>query len=360
MRLREDSHLDLPQAIEYRSHGDLEIQTRRQVKRHGELPPELAGSLPELIRETGCDDWKLARAPLPRRESTIYFLRSAQFRLPGLVLKIYRKDAVGKNLAKSLHVAATHYHLAATELHAVPEPVAYLAAANALAMEWIHSPVAGSLLKKSFQASHAREALSRRAAEWLHWFHGQSGVEQESFDAGYFTTRLEKTLIRSQEALRRDPFLAKCVQMACRIATDMHGQEIPHAAAHGDFTPFNLFSQGERIIGFDYQIKYRMPVSHDICRFLGYLASARYGLERRAGICEYGCRMCDLESFMAAYPPGRVLLENGLWLRLQFMELTRRSVALNQPAANRGVRPFRALKRAGLRRDLHQIIGSLR
>lgn len=332
------------------------------MRQRGELPPELADCLPELIHETGSDDWEMARVPLPRRESIVYFLKSPQIRLPGVVLKIYRKGAVGKKLAKSLHEAGKYYHLKATALYAVPEPVMSFTRANALAMEWIEAPVAGSLLRKGFHTRRTRDALNRRAAAWLHWFHEQSGIASEPFDADYVTARLEKAVAKVHpvaEAMRQDPFLGTCVQTACRLAREMHGKLVPHATAHGDFTPFNLFIDGKRTIGFDYQIEHRLPVSHDVCRFLVYLESARFGWARADELKEYGCRTRDLETFMEAYPTGRPLLENGLWLRLQFMETTRRWVTLSLPSAKRRIQPLRALQREGLRRNLRLALRSL-
>lgn len=328
----------------------------------GELPPELAGILPELIRGTGSDAWKMARAPLSRRESTIYFLRSPQFRLPGVVLKVYRQDAVGKKLARSLHEAGGPYHLAATAEHSVPEPLMFFSGANALAMEWIDAPVAGSVLRKGLHTRRTRDALNRRAAGWLHWFHTQSGIAQEPLDAEYFTARLEKSLARmppDAAASREGLFLANCVELACRLAREMHGVQMPHATAHGDFTPFNLFSQGRRTIGFDYQIKHRLPVSHDVCRFLVYLGAASLSRARSDEMKTSGCRTRDLEIFVAAYPPGRELLESGHWLRLQFMEVTRRLVSLTLAPANGRSKSRRALERSGLRQDLRHMIGSL-
>lgn len=329
----------------------------------GKLPEELSGVLPELFRQTRCEDWETMRSPLPRRDCTVYFLRSRQFRLPELILKIYRKDAVGKMLAKSIHKQSLRFSRAGTAEFAVPEPVMFIQDENTLAMEYINAPLAGSLLRKGFHSKQTRESITRKSAGWLRWFHGQSELGSEPFDAARFNRRLAKTLekvsTQNPTALSRDPFLNTCVEFAGKIATGMDGVLMPHARVHGDFTPFNLFAHGDKTIGFDYQVKHRQPISHDICRFLLYLELSQIIPTRPAEQRKYGCRKEDLELFMASYGEmGRELVENELWQGLQFMEVVRRITSLSLPRSSQ--HPFRVIEMAYLRRNARHLLETLR
>ena len=324
------------------------------------LPEEIAGVLPEFFRKTGCEDWVPMRKPLQRRDCRIHFLRSPGHKPRGVVLKIYRKDAVGKNLAKNLHRKSCKYHEASTPECTIPEPLLFVQEENAILMEHVNAPIAGSLLMKGFHSRERREAIIRKAARWLGWFHRHSDVAAEPFVAAAYTGKLEKTLEKIESltpgALGRDVFLKRCVDAAARIAMGLDGTEIPHATAHGDFTPFNIFIDGGRAIGFDYRANRRMPVFHDINRFMVYLDVYRITPARVEDLRKYGCRRDDFETFMEIYGTRA---DEELWLRLQFLEITRRITSLKLPRSKVRNRLFRFIEMAYLRRNARHVLESL-
>lgn len=336
---------------------------RIDKRQSGQLPDELGSILPELFRKTQCDDWELMRPSLPRRESTVYFLRSARFRLPALILKHYRKNAVRRHLALDLHSKSELLHRSATAGCSIPEPILCVPGENALAMEYVDAPITGSLLRRGFHSRQTRDAINRNAARWLRWFHGQAEVVPERFDAlavfANISKTVEKIRARDPDALARDEFLNECVEFAGKIAREADGVPILHAITHGDFTPFNLFTRGGTTVGFDYQVKHRRPVTQDICRFLLYLEVSQIIPTRPSELREHGCRSRDLTAFMDAYGAGHDLLENGLWLRLQFLEITRRIASLSLPRASKWNRPFRLIEAAGLRRNARHVLETL-
>jgi hypothetical protein len=343
-------------------------------KKWGGFPGEMAEVLRQLQRKTGCEDWAMMRSPMRRRDCTIYFLKSASYRLPGLVLKVYHKDAVGRNLARNLHRKSRRFRDAATPECTIPEPILFLPEENAMAMEYVDAPTAGALLMKEFHSSDKRQAVIRKAAMWLRWFHHQSGVADEPFVVAAFTEKLGKTLERIEalapHALRNDRFLSECVDFARRIAAQLDGVEIPHAITHGDFTPFNLFIAGDTAIGFDYGFRHRRPVYHDICRFLVYLDVYRInhdyvGFSRirptsDEELRKFGCRREDFEVFMDAYGTRAGIIEEGLWLKLQFLEVTRRITAMKLPQTRLLNRLFRLVESAKLRRSARHMMNQLR
>ena len=142
----------------------------------GKLPDEVAAVLPRLLRKTGCDDWTLARSPLQRRDCIIHFLHSASFRLPDLVVKIYRKNEVEDNLAQAIHRKCKRFHQAGSATCSVPEPVVFLQEENAMVMEFVDAPSAASLLIKGLHSREKRRDVVRKAACWLRWFHESSAV----------------------------------------------------------------------------------------------------------------------------------------------------------------------------------------
>lgn len=333
-------------------------------KRGGELPEELLCVLPEFFRQTGCEDWETMRSPLPRRDCTVYFLRSRQFRLPELILKIYRKEKAGKNLARNLHAKSLLIHHSATSESTIPEPILCVPEENALAMAYIDAPIYGSQLQRGLHSKQTREEITRKAAQWLSWFHGLSSVAPTPLDAFAAFENISKTVGKIQNldphVLSRNDFLNECVEFAEKITSEIHGSPILHAVSHGDFTPFNLFNQGARTVGFDYQVRHRHPVTHDICRFLLYLEVSQIIPTRPSELRTHGCRADDVEIFMDAYGAGQQLLESGFWLRLQFLEITRRIASLSLPRASTWNRPFRLLELGVLRRNAGHILKTLK
>lgn len=327
------------------------------------IPQEVAAILPAIARETGCDDWLPMRGPLQRRDCRIHFLRSAGHTAPGLVLKIYCKDAVGKNLARNLHRKSGRLIAAATDEFTVPRPVLFLQEENALAMEFVEAPLAGSLLIKGFHSQRSREQVIRKAARWLRWFHDHFGVTREPFVAALYLSKLGKMRERVEtlkpKALARDRFLAECLKQVEKAAGELDGRLMPHAVAHGDFTPFNLFIDGGRTIGFDYRANRRMTVYQDINRFLVYLDVYRLTPARAAELREYGCRRDDFEAFMDAYGADPAVLDGGMWLRLQFMEVTRRMTSLALPRSRMRNRLFCYMEMAYLRRGARHMLAAL-
>jgi tRNA A-37 threonylcarbamoyl transferase component Bud32 len=326
----------------------------------GRLPEEVAAILPKLARKTGCDDWSLARSPLQRRDCVIYFLHSESFRLPDLVLKIYRKDEVAENLAEAVHRKCKRFHQAGSARFGVPEPVVFLREENAMVMEFVEAPSAALLLMKGFYSRERRRDVIRKAAGWLRWFHESSGVVARPFEAKTFVNPLQRTVEKIEAiapgSVTRDTLLGQCVKSAGEYASEMEGMVMPHATAHGDFTPFNLFIQGDRTVGFDFRAHRRLAVTHDICRFLLYLDVYQIHPANGREVRRFGCRHHDLEGFMEAYGMEGARLDDALWRKLQFMEITRRITSLALPRTKLSKRMLGIFETARLRRNASLIL----
>lgn len=305
----------------------------------------------------------MAREPLFRRDCTVYFLNSKQFRHSELILKIFRKGSVGSNFADNLHTEGQRFHRAATSHCAIPEPIFCIPSKNALGMECIDAPLLGTLLRRGIHSQQLRENLNHGAARWLGWFHGQSDIGVEPFDASTPLNNILKTLAKihqlNPKALADDPFLDKCVKISRKIADAINGSPIPHASVHGDFTPYNLFTHGEKTVGIDFQAQRRLPVTHDICRFLLYLEVSQIIPTPSSQLRRHGVRSRDFEIFMEAYKGGSQLPHDELWLKLQFLEITRRLTSLSLPRASPWKQPLRAVEKFVLRRNAKQIIDAL-
>jgi tRNA A-37 threonylcarbamoyl transferase component Bud32 len=330
----------------------------------GRIPDEVAAVMPKLVRKTGCDDWTLARGPLQRRDCVIHFLRSERFRLPELVVKVYRKDQVGEDLAQAVHRKCKRFHQAATASCAVPEPVVFVQEGNAMVMEFVNAPSAASLLMKGFLSREKRRDVIRKAARWLRWFHESSGVVVRPFEARSFVNPLQKTVGKVQgmaaQSTALDGWFARCVRSAGDFAGELEGVAMPHATAHGDFTPFNLFVDGGRMVGFDFRANRRLAVTHDICRFLLYLDVYQICPAGRREVAECGCRRDDLEVFMDAYGMDGARMEDDHWRKLQFMEITRRlgSLMLSRARGSKGI--LAVLEISRLRRNAGLVLDGLK
>lgn len=345
------------------SPGNDGTHSQRAVKICGgqekRLSVELEGMLAEIASTTGCDDWQVRGSPLVRRECGIYFLRSASFRVPRLVLKAYGGDSV-RALARKLDAKSRFYHAAGTRHCTVPEPILLLKGKNALVMEYVEAPLAGSLLRKGFHSRETRESINRMAGRWLEWFHARSLVSLEPFDASYFSGKLAALVGKSAAGGANPTEFGEWMEFAAVVAAGLDGVLVPHAEVHGDFTPFNLFIDGDRVTGFDYQVNRRLPITHDLCRFLLYLEAYRILPSRAADLREYGCGKADFEDFMRAYGADREWFENGLWAKLQFLEVARRMASLMVRRASWRNRSFRWIEMRCLCRNARLMMEALR
>ena len=199
------------------------------------------------------------------------------------------------------------------------------------------------------------------AGGWLRWFHGQSEISPEPFQSEIYISTLAKVRDQLQaaapETFAKDKFLNGYVDQAIRIAAEIEGTLLPHATAHGDFTPSNVFIRGKQVVGFDYAANRRLPVTHDICRFMLYLDVASRLPARARDLGEYGCNPEIYQAFSGRYGIDPELMESGRWIKFQFMEVARRMAAIKLTRARHkgGKNPFRALEMMRLRRNAKQI-----
>ena len=321
--------------------------------------------LPILCRRTACDDWRVIGEPLQRRECQIYFIESEQFGPHRLVLKVYHASLANGNLAKHEHQKLRRLKQVASEDCTVPESLLLMPRRNALVMEYIDAPISAQLLVTGALMPGRRLFVIRRAARWLHWFHSQSQVAEEPYQAYHYLKKLEANLERIESfapgVLAEDEFLNDCIETVRVIVSEMNGQMIPHVSAHGDFTPFNLFVDEERTVGFDIGGRARSPLVSDISRFLVYLDVYQLIPSRRKDLRKYGCRERHILAFFDEYGLSAVGAEGtNHWLKFQFMEVIRRIVSLKMARARSGRRHvFKPLEMIRLRRSAGEMMGSL-
>lgn len=331
----------------------------RKQTQAGKLPRDLARILPVIARRTGCDDWRVAAGSLVRRDCMIHFLESSSFRVPRIVLKVYDKQPSSEHMARNLHRRGTRYFEASTPVFSVPEPLIFIKHENAFAMEYVDAPTVGACLMRSLHSPATRRGLIRRSAAWLGWFYQHGGIQPQPFESSLVALRVGRLrgLLEDSApgALAADRLLDDCLKLSVEIAGDLDGREIPHVAAHGDFTPFNLFAQGSRTVGFDFGAGRRLPLYHDMCRFLLYLDVYRPLPASSRDLSRVGCRAADLDGFMEAFGHN-VPFEREVWLKLHFIEVTRRMVALKPPKPRWMSRCFRGLQSAVLRRAARRMM----
>lgn len=332
--------------------------------RWGACGEEFIGIVPRLFEKTGCDDWQLARAPVSRNGSRIFFLKSQRFVHPGVVIKMHRKDAVTRGFVKRVHKHSQRLHGAMTPACRIPAPLFFFQDQNTIGMEYVDAPTAGSILMRGFRTGDGRARLVRMAGGWLRWFHEQSDLRIEPAERKGVSGKLEKSLgkiSRLEEGfLESDRFLSECLAMAGKVATRLEGRSLHHALSHGDFTPFNLLAAVDAVIGFDYRARSRRPVFYDVSRFLVYLDVCRVNHDHvglgalrgphRSELRRFGCRRKDFEDFMEGYDPTREMIDWDSWIGFQFLEITRRMVLMKLPQANPWNRIFRVAENFRLRK----------
>ncbi len=309
--------------------------------------------LPVVGRKTGCGDWLTFRPSLNRRDCTIHFLRSASHRVPDMVVKAYRRDEARENMARNVHQRGVRFHEVATPRFGVPQPLFLMRDHNAVAMEWVDAPTLGKMLPRSMASAGTRMDLIGRAAGWLGWFYRRGEVRQEPFVAAKFGLKIDRLHGALESSapglLAGDGFLRDCHGLASRIAAGLEGRVMPHVPAHGDFTPFNLFAAGDRTVGFDFGAVRILPAHHDMCRFLMYLGIYRALPADALELREYGCPARDIQAFLTMFTPGGSF-DADLWRRVQFIEITRRLLALKPVKGNFWKQSLRSLQSARLRR----------
>ena len=292
----------------------------------------------------------------------IHFLESASFRSSRMVLKVYGTRPGSQNQASNLHRRGSRYFEAATPMFSVPEPLMCIKQENAFAMEYVEAPTVGARLMRSLHSPSVRHELIRRSAAWLGWFYQQDGVRLQPFESSLALLRIERLLRLLEEAipggLAADRLLDDCVRLSVAIAGELEGRAMPHVAAHEDFTPFNLFAQGPRTVGFDFGAGRRLPLYHDMCRFLLYLDVYRPVPASAAELSRVGCSASDFDCFMESTGLAEPL-DRDVWLKLHFIEVTRRMVALKPPKPRLLSRWFRGMQSAVLRRAAKRMMKAL-
>jgi Phosphotransferase enzyme family len=323
---------------------------------------DLERILPALARKTHHDDWRTFEPSRVRRDCSIHFLVSGTHAIPKLVVKAYKRDAARENMARHIHQRGVRFHEVATPEFGVPDPLFLMPQHNALAMGYVDAPTLGSRLLRAMASKAARHELIRRAAAWLAWFYQRGQVRPEPFVPGKFGMKFDRLhgVIESAApgSLAGDVFLRECLALTSRLAGELDGRVMPHAPAHGDFTPFNLFADGGRTIGFDFGAVRILPVHHDISRFLMYLGIYRPLAPRTSELTEFGCAADDLELFLSVFSPGE-RLDVEVWRRMQFIEISRRLLALKPLRGNLWKQGFRSLQASRLRHSAHCLMKTL-
>jgi hypothetical protein len=329
---------------------------------HDPAADDLERILPVLARKTDCDDWRTFEPSRARRDCSIHFLSSARHRIPRLVVKTYKRDETRENMARNIHQRGVKFHEVATPDFGVPEPLFLMPSHNAVAMEYVDAPTLGARLLRSMASKSAKRELIGRAAGWLAWFYRRGQIRPEPFVPTKFGLKIDRLHgaleCSAPGSLASDGFLRDCLALSSRLAADLEGRVIPHAPAHGDFTPFNLFAAGKRTIGFDFGAVRILPIHHDISRFLMYLGIYRPLPPRTADLAEFGCAADDLEMFLSVFSPVE-RLDVDVWRRMQFIEITRRLLALKPLRGNLWKQGLRSVQAGRLRRSARCLMRTL-
>ena len=279
-----------------------------------------------------------------------------------MVVKAYKRDAARENMARNVHQRGVRFHEVATPEFGVPEPMFLMRDHNAVVMGYVEAPTLGARLLRSMASPATRRDLIERAAGWLAWFYQRGRIRPEPFEPAKFGLKIDRLhgALESQApgSLAGDAFLRDCLELSSRLAAGLEGQVIPHVPAHGDFTPFNLFAAGERTIGFDFGAVRILPIHHDISRFLMYLGIYRVLPPPAAELEEFGCAADDFEWFMAVFSPGDAL-DRDVWRRMQFIELTRRLLALKPLKGSPWKQGLRSVQAGRLRRSARCLMKAL-
>ncbi len=158
----------------------------------------------------------------------------------------------------------------------------------------VQSPVAGSRSTDVLTPAHVcfLEALAKRTGSRV------MGAELP-------------TLMRSREHLdalaqRVDgPWIESMTRLHAALSNALGSREVPCALAHGDFTPWNLAVQGDRLAAFDWEFaNWQSPILSDLIHF--HLQTGI--LVRRVGAKEL---LAELEALLASEASG-LLSQHGL------------------------------------------------
>ena len=255
------------------------------------------------------DDWERTGAPLVRRESTVYRLKSDQSDKT-ICIKIIHGGTRGSVNAGRLYDALRHYHPRSDRENGftVPEPYGWIPEHAAVIMEWVEGRTFSETLKDDFLFTQRRHQNIRRAAGWLRWFHSQSPVEQGPLAGVRQIKGIARVFHQSDDlhpaATRHDPVLRAHLDLASSFSHGLRGTEVACADLHGDFKATNLLiSRSGNVVGLDFLGGKRGPISHDICRFLCDLDFYRNWFGRSHAL-NPGARSNDFEAFHSAYGNG--------------------------------------------------------
>lgn len=273
------------------------------------------------------DDWKLKRAPLVRREATLYFLKSPSSG-KSIVVKVFTHfQEKGKNSAQ-LHAALVRYHRGSdlTKGYTVPEPYGLIPDHAAVIMEWVEKPTFHKLLYRDMLSPARRHENIRRVAGWLRWFHSQSEVSTACVGDDQPIRRIMRKVRASglaESGKWHDESLHRSLELAVKCSTLVRRLSIDHALCHHDFKPTNVLLDDSHIVGIDFLAHRRDPVTLDICRFLIQLDLYRT-LWRKSFALTRRTRGNDFDIFLSAYGGNAAGIGDDELLYLYFVSVLSR------------------------------------
>lgn len=212
-----------------------------------------------------------------------------------------------------------------TPLLRAPKALALLPEERAILMAWHTAPTLRTMLWRKSASPKQRLNLINRSGAWLQTFHSLSEINPQPLDGSKLSAKLITQIEKkpaAEDQLKKSPHFQRALSRfheAAATCTD----HTSHALLHGDFTPSNLLSDGESIVGMDMWGVRRAPIYEDIARMLAYLGVVSpYALQSaplapespmmQAFIHGYGSEHIDLTS--TAFPIVLLYQQLRRWL----------------------------------------------
>ena len=223
----------------------------------------------------------------------------------------------------------------------VPQVFFYDRKNQLLLMEW----VAGKSLHHCFwipsiQNKRNQDSL-KKTGEWLRLFHETSVINTCELN---FTRELKVVENRitqySENHLSSNPnfqFFLRSYAILKQAISNLPPTNVPHAIAHGDFTPSNMLLDHERIVGLDIWASARKPIYVDLARMIVYLTIAYPLITRQLIYNDSGKIQKKIALLLKGYGKDIVDPSSSIFKLFLFLEYLRRWLAIkNRPRSIKG------------------------
>ncbi len=278
-------------------------------------------------------EWSLVGQPRKSRQALVYRARS-----PGrdvdVAVKVYHQLLHSHQPRWQYEALEGCYAAMQGPRFVAARPLGWLQDEHTLFMEWVDgSPLSSQLWSWRLVPDRRRLDLLAEAGQWLRAYHASNGVATQPFEPEEVLRWIDWPFATDpalEEQMMADPLFAATLGHLRTAAARLAGEPLQHTAVHGDFTPYNLFDTGERLVGIDMLALHEQPVLSDLSRFMIYVDVRKFAITLPRQMNPLGVRAADAEALLGGYGMSLAEATSPVALVVHLAEVMRRWARVGQ------------------------------